>query len=312
MQTGNIDTRILNILSQIKENFGEAIFSPKNDMRLKSILKDTFQGGNDYILEDIPFYMFCEILRVSAIEDIYASFLRGGLARVGDIHAEFVYKLFKDYGIDRQASSIVLQILAQVAGFSLPVVSVASSSVLQVAPTAIAVAASPSVGDILNFNGISWRILKLAKNDTALCISRDIIEVRPYCDDLHNISWRKSMLRKYLNSTFYRKFARNERNRIIRTDINNPDNPIYGTRGERNTNDHIFCLSINEVMGLFFDIQDRVATYKGQPYWWWLRSVGATNRGTTGVNSDGTFGAYSSLAAGRVSRGVRPALWLRI
>jgi hypothetical protein len=60
------------------------------------------------------------------------------------------------------------------------------------------------IGDILSFGSYKWRVLDI-QNDTALIITEEIIEQRPYHDRYVDITWADCELRKYLNGEFYDK-----------------------------------------------------------------------------------------------------------
>ncbi|MEG0775510.1 DUF6273 domain-containing protein, partial [Clostridium sp.] len=61
------------------------------------------------------------------------------------------------------------------------------------------------VGDKIVLDRYEWRILDI-QNNTALIITEDIIEQRPYHDAYKDITWADCALRKYLNGEFYDKF----------------------------------------------------------------------------------------------------------
>ena len=52
-------------------------------------------------------------------------------------------------------------------------------------------------------------------------------------------------MREYLNGEFYNSFDIAERERIIASENENPDNPWYAASGGKPTDDKIFLLSIN-------------------------------------------------------------------
>ena len=122
---------------------------------------------------------------------------------------------------------------------------------------------SLSVGDIIKFGNyfindnktkepIEWRVLEVS-NDRALLITKDAIDRKPYDYDdckpydyeLRDITWEECSLRQWLNYEFINQaFSKEEQNEIILTNISNPNNARYGTRGGNNTQDKIFLLSI--------------------------------------------------------------------
>ena len=134
------------------------------------------------------------------------------------------------------------------------------------------------------------------------------------------------MLFRSLNGEFYdTAFNEEEKGRIALTEVENADNPRYGTEGGEDTEDRIFLLSLEEAEMYFEDDEDRrafpteYAVAKGiwvwektGTVWWWLRSPGYDSGGSAaGVDPDGslnyigTYVYYSRYA-------VRPALRLKM
>ena len=121
---------------------------------------------------------------------------------------------------------------------------------------------------------IEWRVLE-ASNNKALLITKDAIDYKPYNNNFVAITWEECSLRQWLNNEFINQaFSKEEQNEIILTNISNPNNPKYGTRGGNNTQDKIFLLSIDETQKYFKDNKDReckVTSYakkqKKQRYW---------------------------------------------
>ncbi|MCL2775502.1 MAG: DUF6273 domain-containing protein [Oscillospiraceae bacterium] len=207
--------------------------------------------------------------------------------------------------------------------------------------------------EIIRFGRYDWQVLD-AQNDRALIITQYIVEMRPYdLDFTYNSgvpgeTWETCTLREYLNGEFLEKFKPEERERIIRTETRNPNNPWYGTAGGGDTYDSIFLLSLEEA-GIYFDCGgtyllerkeydfdvdkyiavesgsgnggffsnahdgDRQANYRGVPACWWLRSPGSHPGSAAFVFDNGGIGVVgldltAILDIGGV--GIRPALWL--
>lgn len=195
------------------------------------------------------------------------------------------------------------------------------------------------VEDIISFGSYEWRILDI-QNDRALIITEDIIEQRPFHDAYKDITWADCSLRKYLNSEFYDRFSSADTDRIIPVIYKNPDNQWYGTKGGADTKDSIFLLDLYEACRYFgdstsklynrginqrywFERKDennikRIASYKGQATWWWLRSMGRVSVKAVYIHGDGNIGIQGNnilkgnIGDGRCIGGVRPALWLDI
>lgn len=202
---------------------------------------------------------------------------------------------------------------------------------------------SITIGSLLSFGSYNWRVLDI-KNNTALIITENIIEQRPYHDAYKDITWADCALRKYLNVDFYDKFTTADKSRIIPVLNKNPDNQWYGAKGGEDTEDRIFLLSIEEVACKYFGDSSsnlynrgknqrywfgrkdennskriaRLEPNKGGVWWWWLRSPGRANVRAAYIHGDGNIGIQGNnilkgnISDGKCTGGVRPALWLRL
>lgn len=119
-------------------------------------------------------------------------------------------------------------------------------------------------GDIIKFGNymgepIEWLVLKV-QNNIALIVSKHILDVMPYHDELLKTSWEECSLRRYLNGGFiFRAFGDKEKSLIHQVEIkNNYNNEIDITRND-NIGDRVFCLSEYEVMTYFSDKDSRRA-----------------------------------------------------
>ena len=204
---------------------------------------------------------------------------------------------------------------------------------------------SNKAGEIISFAGFDWIILE-AQESRALILTRDIVEQRRFHSADTAFTWEHSEIRAYLNNEFLNRFNARDRARIIPTKNKNEDNERFRTVGGADTIDYIFLLSISEVVQYFGDsgqienrnpfnwgyINDqfdpnRIAHYKGEPSFWWLRTPGAT----PGVHYIPPYGwdieiddyRAADIGAGgwicfigwdviRTTGGVRPALWLEL
>ncbi len=197
------------------------------------------------------------------------------------------------------------------------------------------------IGSLLSFGDYTWRVLDI-QNNTALIITEDIVEKRPYHNTYQDTTWAECDLRKYLNGDFYNQFNELDQARILLVTNKNLNNPWFGTYGGEDSQDRIFLLDIEDVVCRYFgDSSDklqnrgknenywfnkkdqnnhkRVAMFKGHEYWWWLRSPGRINRaaayihgspgGCVGINGNSVF--FRSFGPER-DGGVRPALWLQL
>ena len=164
------------------------------------------------------------------------------------------------------------------------------------------------------FGNIEWIVLDY-DNSKALLLTKDITELRPYHNDVENVTWEKCTLRSYLNNTWFNNtFSESEKKRILTTYVNNNDNNEYGTPGGNDTKDKVFLLSIDEVKKYFSTDSERIAFYRGEAERWWLRSPGdyrdhaadITNHGH--IHSNGQYVYESAENWGGWSVGVRPAI----
>ena len=192
------------------------------------------------------------------------------------------------------------------------------------------------VGDIIRFGNYDWRVLSVYEDDTALIITENVIDKRPFHSVWEDVTWETSDIRAYLNSTFLDAFTPGEQRRILRSDLHTPDNIGFLTRGGNDTTDYVFLLSIEEVVKYFgglgqpipfnpgaycrviyTKISDeynsaRVAFDEdGVAYLWLLRSSGFDYDFTSFVELDGVINLSGGMVGGG-SGGVRPALLLNI
>ncbi len=171
---------------------------------------------------------------------------------------------------------------------------------------------------------IEWRVLEVS-GGSALVVSEDALDARAYNKGWASVTWETSTLRGWLNGEFYETaFNEEEKKRIALTEVENADNPRYGTDGGVDTEDRIFLLSLGEAERYFEDDEDRRAFpteyaiaknveiwERTGTVWWWLRSPGSLSNIAAGVYADGSlyFGGYGVNDYGTA---VRPALRLKM
>ena len=177
---------------------------------------------------------------------------------------------------------------------------------------------------------IEWIILKKEK-DRYLCISKHLLDCKPYHETSENITWENCSLRKWLNDYFFiTAFTKEEQKRI---QITNIETPLHKTK------DHIFLLSSEEA-DAYFSFDERAAKTtqyaRKQGAWfiddnndeyflngsWWLRypkslyedieEEGESELYTilSCVNFDGYIEDAAEEASG-IECCVRPAFWLK-
>ena len=143
---------------------------------------------------------------------------------------------------------------------------------------------------IIDFGKYKWIVLNV-DNDKAMIISREIVHKMKFADNNNN--WDKSIIRKYLNDTFFNgSFNDNEKERIL---------------VHEKTDDKIFLLSCSDAEKYMSEIKE----YGDIASWWWLRSPGVSNDSVSCVSSSG----YISTKGNKISSdggGVRPVLVLSL
>ena len=171
---------------------------------------------------------------------------------------------------------------------------------------------------------IGWRVLEVS-GGSALIVSEYALDARAYNEDYESVTWETCTLRKWLNGEFYETaFNEDEKVRIALTEVENADNPTYGTDGGADTEDHVYLLSLGEAEKYFEGDKDRRAIpteyaiarnvwvrEKTGTVWWWLRSPSPNSCYAAGVDPDGSlyiigYSVYDYRNA------VRPALRLII
>lgn len=201
------------------------------------------------------------------------------------------------------------------------------------------------VGDKIWFGDYRWLVLDL-QSDRALLITDQMIGQQSYNDFKGEITWADCSLRRYLNDEFYQQFSDEDKNKILQVAVKNNDNPWYGSLGGEDTLDHVFLLSVEEVVCHYFGDSSKIL-YNKRPkqkywfgtkdennkrrmallddcmWWWWLRSPGRNNIGAAYIHGDGHVGIqgngtfkYNSKTIHPISKenygGIRPALWIKI
>ena len=160
---------------------------------------------------------------------------------------------------------------------------------------------------IVLFGDFYWRVLVQNENGYLL-ITKDVIERRKFHKVDSDITWAESDIREYLNGEFLQEnFSKAERNRIVKADIYTPDNSesVSGIK----TEDKVFLLSSEEASSLFHDDSDRIAKYKKEVSWWWLRSFGTIMGYAETVYDDGSINDVGYDVD--YENGVRPAIYLK-
>ena len=167
-----------------------------------------------------------------------------------------------------------------------------------------------------------WRVLAV-ENGRALLITDKLIDYVKYNESLTNVTWETCTLRKWMNNDFISKaFSSDQQAQIATVTNQNSNNPEYGTKGGKPTQDKIFALSIEEANRYFSSNSDRKAYTTDYAHkrgsdsddrsdWWWLRSPGDNSDDAAYVISYGDFDQRGSLVH-NYQVAVRPAFWLNL
>ena len=97
---------------------------------------------------------------------------------------------------------------------------------------------------------IKWVVVNVS-SDNVYVMSQSILDSRVYHDQDDTswirVTWNNSDIRYWLGHTFYDSaFTATEKNKIIKEQISNPNNPHYNTKGGIDTNDSVFLISRSE------------------------------------------------------------------
>lgn len=130
--------------------------------------------------------------------------------------------------------------------------------------------------------------------------------------------------RYWCNEVFYKEnFTAEEQERILLSDLTNPDNPRYDVTGGPDTQDYIFFLSFEELDAYLPEKEDRKASHTTYAYnqpieygdrepYYWLRSPGH-NR-ISAMYVWGKYGVldYMGSDVGHNILAYRPAMWITV
>lgn len=150
-----------------------------------------------------------------------------------------------------------------------------------------------------------WIVLERIGNK-AFILAKDIVARRVYHEELIDITWEKCSLRTWLNGKFLQEnFLEEEKKKIEVIQVKNIGNLEYRTRGGKDTQDKVFCLSIEEVEKYF---KEDEAKTTGS---WWLRSAGFYPKFAACVNKYGRI-YRDGRNVNHKTIGVRPAIWINL
>lgn len=161
-----------------------------------------------------------------------------------------------------------------------------------------------SVGDRITLAGIRWIIVNIdVSQKIAMLLSEDIVCTHYYHEKRTGTVWAYCSLRQWLNTEFLNRFRPEEKNRIIKTRLENQGNEDWDTDGGRDTEDYIFVLSKKEC--------ERISErFRKIDSYWWIRTPGYFQGTATFVlTKDSHIDTYSYYDVDQQC-GVRPSLWI--
>lgn len=135
------------------------------------------------------------------------------------------------------------------------------------------------------------------------------------------ITWAESNVRSFLNINFYQHtFSDEEKRIIVKTQIEQESNKVFGTFGGRKTNDYVFLLSATDVEKsvpsdvvkgeiLIIDELGKKLEINRFHMKWWLRTPGANDYQMCVVDKNGTVN-YEGIKMDAEEIGIRPAIWV--
>lgn len=106
---------------------------------------------------------------------------------------------------------------------------------------------------------IKWKVIDI-RDGRALLFCDCAVDFKPFQnnDTGETVTWKNSFIRKWLNNYFYNKaFNSDEKKAIIASLNSDPENLEYDVSGGEDTDDLIFCLSLDEAEACFRDADDR-------------------------------------------------------
>ena len=174
---------------------------------------------------------------------------------------------------------------------------------------------------------IEWQVLS-RQDGRMLVISRYGLDCQRYNETYANVTWETCTLRNWLNTEFYNiAFSAGEKELIVTTALDNPDNAVYGTAGGSVTDDNVFCLSIDEAKTYFAGqsgsaeptqyavskgaYANTSTQWSGGSCYYWLRSPGNAQDFASIISINGNTDSYGYLVYSS-PEAVRPAMWLTI
>ena len=305
-------------LQEIKGIFGEAVFA--NPTQFKNGIGDILGGMGLPVSEATRLRNLLGI----AIGDMRAhTRLKEALAKNESyVFGNLVYEIEKNFDVKPASAQVVMECIVELLGHQPP-----ARTTQDPGPFAL-----PAAESRIKINNHDWLTLD-QQDGKVLLLYKHIWDIRPYNKENGNTNWAKCTLQKELNNEFYNLIEPSARAAISITHTKATKNPWFGTGGGEDSYNHIFLLSIEEIVKYFGDstqlknknprnqycIDDqfnpaRIALNAGEPAAWWLRTPGDYNDAAAYVNEHGVVRVSGAFARADSAggKGVRPALWLEV
>lgn len=158
----------------------------------------------------------------------------------------------------------------------------------------------------IGWNRLQWKIIESAEGKVeAICQGKynAYLDNQQFNEEYVPSTWETCSLRRFLNEEFiYAAFSKEERNRIISTEIVCDANSVFGTSGGDSTIDKVFILSESEASQLVNanDTKEK----------WWLRTPGYSNYAASFYsNGIDVIGEEVNKKGFDVPR-TRPVIWI--
>jgi len=319
-----LNNEVLKILKQIKQKYGIGVFNDAD--RVFALFSDISKNNEEYrainnLIREV-------IIEFDAFN--YLCYAKENKNMTAD--KMLIEKICKQKLSDKNHTECVVNYLAVISNYKIQE----------------KIQEKTKKNEKVTFGKYKWRVLCVKKN-SILLIADMITDIGiPYNRELIDVSWEKSFIRKWLNTVFLDRFTPSQQNRILKRCIQAEDNQWYKTNAGNPTEDKVFLLSVSEIVRYFGDsdhlysrpnnhwvdeitvsdglscaIDDkfnclRIATYKNENTWWWLRTPGSSKSKAAFVNASGVIFLSGELVFDNggtscvgIRPGVRPAMWIK-
>lgn len=163
-------------------------------------------------------------------------------------------------------------------------------------------ATAPPVGSTVTVGSMEYRVLE-RQGSSVLLYAEKTVDTRPFTETQVGVSWGYSTLRTWLNKEWVNTLSTEEASRIAQRTVENPAYPNDPeSRAHGATEDHVFLLSVTELLQYFPSESDRATGYA-----YWTRT--GTGRSDTRAVYVADNGAFATGDVRDTESGVRPAFW---